>query len=90
MLNVGKGKGMENSINGYTLGAIKEICEKATPAPWVLFTSDSGCPEYIGTEEDYDAICETDQGCYGPSREDAAFIIMARRVLPALLELIND
>jgi len=42
---------MVNSINGYTLWAIKEICEKATPAPWVLLTSDSGCPEYIGANK---------------------------------------
>lgn len=97
MLNVGRGRDMENnkaligdSIGGYSFKEIKEICKAATPAPWILHSSETGCPEYIGDSKRYDTICETDQGAYGPSREDAAFIVMARRVLPALLELIND
>lgn len=60
--------------------ALESLAESATPGPWVQFT-DGGRPQTIMPAGRPGDICVTRKS----TREDAAFITMARTAIPSLL-----
>lgn len=74
--------------------ALRQLCEAATPGPWVSFQEDSA----IEAEEG-GAICHIAHHAYLPtamrrnedwSHANAAFIAAARTALPKLLDYVEE
>lgn len=75
------------------LEAIQQVCKRATPGPWTIHTEDEGDVSGIHSSQSTHIvgdICETDSGAYGPNREDAEFIVVAREWMPKLLNMIEN
>lgn len=79
------------------LEALKVVCNRTTPGPWYVQTNKEADTvlaiksELDTNELDFRGdICTTDWGAYGPKREDADFIVVAREWMPKLLNIIEN
>lgn len=68
----------------------KRLCERASAAPWQYHSPEnqrcSNIESFNPTSiYGYETIISRDSGVYGPSQEDADFIIAARTALPELI-----